>query len=63
MSCKEYGHGILTIYWKEIFLNDSINKKKKSQLGKNKTIYQEIKTQNFGLPANLAFLLQDPVQQ
>ena len=63
MSCKEYGHGKLTIDWKEIFLDDVNNQNKIAKEVKRRLFIRKTKLEKVGLPTNVAPLLQDSVEQ
>ena len=63
MSCKEYGHGKLTIEWKEIFLDDVNNQNKIAKEVKRRLFIRKTKLEKVGLPTNVAPLLQDSVEQ
>ena len=63
MSCKEYGHGNLTIDWKEIFLDDVVNQNKIAKEVKRRLFIRKTKLEKVGLPTNVAPLLQDPVER
>ena len=63
MKCKEYGIGILNIDLKEIYENNVENQNQVAKEVKRRLFLRKAKLDKVGLPANMAPMLQDPVER
>ena len=63
MMCKEYGIGILNIDWKEIYEIFFENQNQVAKEVKRRLFLRKAKLDKVGLPANMAPMLQDPVER